>query len=838
MNDNLCRFEPTFTLNGIPILPGRCQAPIAQGKAEAPVAVTHLAAARSQKTEGVILGIRMKRAALAGCLLHMERRRRLAERLYIQNRRRRERRRRQLARCAMAALFLLGCALLLFLLGRTVMRIAYPKRQATKEDILLQEAGNLAWLLMDTAQSPDADRLLDRLHRMDAGPRDCPTRKQAKTILSFFDDEASTAFLAFLEDEQEDSADASRWYQWFDSVRPLYDKTGRIQDLTVTVLAVGEQATDGAGEPLGERMVLTREGVYSYHTDRIAAQEMRFQEAVTIARGTELFSVRSFQAADLTWRNVWIQSADQTSADCFWEGYRIIVPVSEGEKISDQVADIRFLDGRVANLSLKQETVTGKLLRVTSDGAEIEGYGFFPFSEDVKLYRTYGILKELRKADLAIGADCTDFVIQNGRIEAAVMTVDPNGRTIRVLIRTSDYADRFHQVVELMSDGAVVTAGNETMTLKENETLSVGMDSELFAQTDRIRVTPGPSSDGIRLRNVARSCGTLPYRGQMELLRTSDGIVVINEVDLEEYLYAVLPSEMPASYPTEALKSQAVCARTYAYEKILHAGIPDYGAHLDDSVSYQVYHNLEENEASTQAVRATYGQTLFYGDEVAEAYYYSTSCGFGTDASVWQESNAEAFPYLVSQQIKDGDRYYEQEEPWFRWRYEVASLDVSQLERRLLQRQQADPRSILVQQQDGDTSSRTIPSLGKIRQIEAVLQGMGGVIKTLRITAQNATVEVCGEYNIRAVLCDGKTKVLRQDGSLVSAEGVLPSAFFTITPSFQDGYVTGYTLSGGGFGHGVGLSQNGARQMALSGMTQEEILAFFYRGCEIRNIDQ
>ncbi len=105
---------------------------------------------------------------------------------------------------------------------------------------------------------------------------------------------------------------------------------------------------------------------------------------------------------------------------------------------------------------------------------------------------------------------------------------------------------------------------------------------------------------------------------------------MVNELLLEEYLYAVVPSEMPASYPLEALKAQAVCARTYAYARILHAGLPEYGAHVDDSTSYQVYNNILENAQTTKAVRETKGELLYYGEELADTYYYSTSCGYGT----------------------------------------------------------------------------------------------------------------------------------------------------------------------------------------------------------------
>ena len=82
------------------------------------------------------------------------------------------------------------------------------------------------------------------------------------------------------------------------------------------------------------------------------------------------------------------------------------------------------------------------------------------------------------------------------------------------------------------------------------------------------------------------------------------------------------------------------------------------------------------------------------------------------------------------------------------------------------------------------------------------------------------------EYNIRAVLCDGVTKVVRQDGSEVAMPNLLPSAFFVIEPSHDKKNVVGYNIIGGGFGHGVGMSQNGAKNMALRGLARNRSLTF------------
>ena len=112
-------------------------------------------------------------------------------------------------------------------------------------------------------------------------------------------------------------------------------------------------------------------------------------------------------------------------------------------------------------------------------------------------------------------------------------------------------------------------------------------------------------------------------------------MILVNELPLEEYLYAVVPSEMPASYELEALKAQAVCARSYAYNQTQGLSYPEYNAHVDDSTSFQVYGNSKEQESAVRAVDETRGQKLWYQNQVVTAYYYSTSCGKTTGIEAW-----------------------------------------------------------------------------------------------------------------------------------------------------------------------------------------------------------
>ena len=117
--------------------------------------------------------------------------------------------------------------------------------------------------------------------------------------------------------------------------------------------------------------------------------------------------------------------------------------------------------------------------------------------------------------------------------------------------------------------------------------------------------------EGITICSIERSQGQPVYSGSLEIKKESDGLVLINELYLEDYLKKVVPSEMPASYEKEALKAQAVCARTYAYRQIQGNTYGQYGAHVDDSTSFQVYNNITTSERTDQAVDETYGQMLF-----------------------------------------------------------------------------------------------------------------------------------------------------------------------------------------------------------------------------------
>lgn len=564
--------------------------------------------------------------------------------------------------------------------------------------------------------------------------------------------------------------------------------------------------------------------------------------------------------------NIWIMEKYDRKIKVFADGEEREYVLAESFKensavqLREQVADLELTDGQVTDVIVKSTKISGRLLSISDTFLEIEGYGKVAVAENMKCYRLYGALEQVSVSDLIIGYALQDFVLQDGKICACLMTAAENMETIRVLLKTNGFSGIYHEnmILTADSDYEIYYGSQEEKTsqlLKAGEVVEIGTESPYFTG-ERITIKPCVNTGKVILQSLKRYQEAPAYRGKIEIVKTDKGLVIINELLLEEYLYSVVPSEMPASYPLEALKAQAVCARTYAYRYMLHAGYPEYGAHVDDSTGYQVYNNIAEQECSTTAVKETNGQLLYFQGKPAETYYYSTSCGLSNDAGAWKGNDPEAFPYLTAKYIRPDKEAadlqseeafwdyilscdknsFEKDNPWYRWTYHVKELDRDQILKALQERYKANEKLILTQQKDGSFVSKPIEKLGKIKDIKVEVRKSGGSIDELLIIGEKATIKVISEYNVRYVLKNEDTMVVKQDNSSVSAGSLLPSAFFVLETGKEDGYVVGYTLAGGGYGHGVGLSQNGAKAMAEAGYLYEDILTFFYDGTEIAGV--
>lgn len=651
------------------------------------------------------------------------------------------------------------------------------------------------------------------------------------------------------------------WYSFYERLLIAYEMNSEIMLVTSVVLGSGEEVTDQDGNTFGSREMLTEEGAFSFRSDSFL--QYKYQTVKAYRKDDVFLTVYEPVSRGYQLVNAWIMEAREKQLRVFLKGYEVKIAYERAEESArEQVADLEFADGKLQSVTVKEEKLSGKLLSVSEEGIEIEGYGKYPVRDGMKIYKLYGKLEEWEQKDLSIGYNFTDFVLEDGSICAGLVTRQEAMENIRIVIKNTSFTNAYHQKVELTADtDFVITYGDykepKKQEYKAGEKVLIEEGSE-YLGGERIYVEPLALTGRIRLLSVERSQGTPSYRGKMEITKAPDGFVIVNEVLLEEYLYSVVPSEMPASYPIEALKAQAVCARTYAYRHMLSSGIARFGAHVDDSAGYQVYNNISEHADTTKAVKETTGQLLYYGESLCGSYYYSTSCGFGADSNIWKSDTPEDLSYLVPVRIgreegtytgeamMDEDTFssfigqtfdsdYEREEAWYRWNYEVTKIDTEKILSILQKRYEANEKLILTKEKSGSFVAQPVKKLGDIKNIYIEKRTSGGAADELIIEGTKNTYKVISEHNIRYVLNDGESMVVRQDGSQIASPTLLPSAYMVLTIGKEDGIVVGYSLIGGGYGHGVGMSQNGAKAMANAGLDAKEILSFFYQSCEIQN---
>lgn len=576
------------------------------------------------------------------------------------------------------------------------------------------------------------------------------------------------------------------------------------------------------------------------------------KEVKTLVRGNEILCVSEVVSTEITYNNAWIITVENGRIKAFVDGAIREFEIKDKEAVYSSVAaDIHIKNRRVTDYSVKSKSVSGKVLASGNEGIELEGEGIYALDNNVRVYKTYGSMQMKSVKDVLVGYDIQKFIINdNGEICAIVIDRDVNAKNIRVLIKTTGHGSMFHDSVVINSDVPYeLSYGQESKKADAGTELQITPDSP-YLQSGRLIITPQSVNGKIKINSIERGYGNPSYRGTIEITVKDGKLVIVNELPIEQYLYAVVPSEMPYTYSSEALKSQAVCARSYAYRQLLNNTLSSYGAHVDDSTTFQVYNNSEERITTTTAVDETYGEIMMCGEDIVNAFFFSTSCGSTTDATVWggdglsyikghlltdeevnidltNESNFDTF-------IRNQFASYDSKYAWYRWSLNMTLSDMTQTVNEVIgSLYEGGKDKILTLQEDGTYVSKPISSVGDVKKIETGTRGTGGVLEYIVVYGTNATVKVSTEGYIRKLFHPVSSEIVKNDGSTNSSFNMLPSSYIVMDPVITDGVISGYNIIGGGYGHGVGLSQNGANTMGDNGILYSDILKFFYKDIEI-----
>jgi len=276
-----------------------------------------------------------------------------------------------------------------------------------------------------------------------------------------------------------------------------------------------------------------------------------------------------------------------------------------------------------------------------------------------------------------------------------------------------------------------------------------------------------------------------PYRGRLGIY--ADGgarLFVVNELDIEDYLAGIINYEISSAWPEDVVKAQAVAARTYVLYRMERAPKGPYD--IEGTTTGQVYKGASaEDEAATKAVKMCHGEVLFFHGKPALTVYHSNGGG-RTDAAgdIWKGD--EYYPYLRSVVSP-----YDKVSPRYRWDFAI-------------------PASIL-----GRLLRAEGFSLGMPRSLQSKDITPGGRVKTMRLTDGRGKTIVIGGEELRRLL----------------GYSIIRSALFTVRR--ERGL---FIFTGRGSGHGVGMSQWGARGMAEAGYSYKEILRHYYPGTRLKKL--
>lgn len=308
--------------------------------------------------------------------------------------------------------------------------------------------------------------------------------------------------------------------------------------------------------------------------------------------------------------------------------------------------------------------------------------------------------------------------------------------------------------------------------------ISTGGNAVVFSVNGRNKfIVDADASARVSTANDTVNLAKAKYRGEIAMYRNGSAITPIDMVDMDQYLYGVVTSEMPSSWHLEALKAQTVAARTYTKSALGKHGAYD----LCDTVHCQAYNGLNnETQSGISAVKATAGKCIYSGGKLIDAVYFSSSGGYTLNSEdVW----SNALPYLKA--VKD---VYEKD--CKKWARTFTYTDLTNI------------------------AAKKSYGVGTVTDL-TVGYNNNGIAESLTFTGTSGSKTVTKE-EIRTAFN-------------ASDDGSLSSRNFTLEKTS-----TGVTLTGKGYGHSCGMSQYGAKGMAEAGKNYIEILKFYYKGVEIK----
>lgn len=626
-------------------------------------------------------------------------------------------------------------------------------------------------------------------------------------------------------------------------------------------------ATNEDNEQL-ENYIVTDDGLLK--SDSLDISTFRDKQISLYEKNGQIVLLEKFVSDSPVIKNAYIYNYDKEKITIFIGGiyrdYKIVN--GEDNEINNYICDIKIKDDVAVSLSVYSDSKTEKVRIIKDNNFVLSDGTSYSLNEDFKIYSTYqNKLSYVTQDDIRVGTQINLFT-KNGEILAGVLENGVEPKNIRVLLNNTGFLSTVHSEVIISSTENFFVGEKE---FNANEKLIINNDTyKQYFEKDFITVKP-KNNAMLKVESINRANNYIPsYRGVLEICLADNGFNIISDVSFDEYLYQVVPSEMPSSYGIDASMVQAICARTYAYKQYFGKNYQKFGANVDDSTSSQVYNNIPDNEISREAVDKTSGLVITFNNEPIDAFFFSTTGGSKASAGDVWASNINSFPSYSKEYLRatsehngkeidlsineNADKFFksldvsapEESVDWFRWNFTLKRDELStSINNNLKDRYQRRPDLILKRQPDGTYKSTPIESIGLIKDIIILNRGDGGNVIEMEMIGTEGAIKVYTELNVRSLITPNQNIMGREPitlnmvGKSMKNYGLMPSAFFTMDIKYdENSELLEATFYGGGNGHGVGLSQNGTAKLLESGMSIEEVIQHYYEGTKTQKIGE
>lgn len=607
--------------------------------------------------------------------------------------------------------------------------------------------------------------------------------------------------------------------------------------------------------------VLTDQGVYRF--EGLILDPLKGQTVRAIVKDKEILAVPLLLSQESLVTACKVIEVEEKCVSIEKEGIIVDYEIDDITGIEiGAICDLKIKEGKITNYTMRETPYSDQVTYTTDTTITLKKGGTFNY-DALTLVSSVAGVNYNSVQDIPYGTQVT-YKAEGDALKELNIRGESQSDNIRVVLSSPQGGYEQEKVKLISIFDYDIIYNNQLMELKAEEE----WDSEEFAWQEgvsKVLFIPRNPESTMKVLTLNKSEGYPKYRGIIEITKNPEGYILVNEVDLEDYVAGVISSEMPTSYGLEATKVQAVAARTYAVASKKGDKYSSYNAEIDDTTASQVYNNILADEVSYAAVEATRGEILESDDRIISNKFFATSCGYTANfGEVW--ASGINFPsltpdYLISKPQYEGQAVdlsdeseaaeffklmaddidaFDEESPWFRWQVNLSDKELKALLTPSIKKLSENyPNLVKVLDSNNEWQSGIVEEIGNIHSLEVEERGAGGNIMVLLIRGDQATVKVSTEYIIRKLFEPNNSQgleITRSNGSVVNSLSMLPSAFFTIDSEKEDGIIQSLTLYGGGFGHGVGMSQDGVLGMVNRGYDYTDVLLHYYDNSDIVNI--